>query len=1173
MKLPGRLIRKKLQSGAGPAPAPESEKDAAGSDGTGKNGGTSKLAEYLNRTLLPYDLPPDYKQVVGADPTEFFVLCKNPRGNLVTMRRSDRIHMAVFGLPGSGKSTFMLLQIIQNIRNNEGFILLDPHGDLARKVLAAVPREKWDRVIYIDPNAAAHYRRTVKIALLETPDPSKKGVVAMSFVDSLKKMYEDSWGPRLERILLNAVYAVMEQEDRSLSRLYDIMIDPVKREMILANVRNEMVLSYWTNEFPLLKDDAPTAVTNKICRLIQEEIVAPLFDCSVSSFSFKEAMDEGKFIIVNLSEGRLTTEVANFLGALILNKVYQEGMAREDQFEEDRRPFFVYVDEAYRFVTSSIKDILQALRKYKVYMTLAAQYLDQFSHEGGKDRTITKSIPHLCDTIVTFAVGAETAAELEPFFKPVDRLVTKEVLTTLQKHEIVFSSTRGNERIVGGGICIDATKCTLSDPEEVIKHSLEMYGTEVNPELYRQDFLSTPVPDFDPVTFAILSYLFYKRDCKLTSHTAIVEEMKKYGFPEMETNRAINALSYDQLLVKQYAEELVGESGGKGKQPKKKQVRLFSLSEIAKSKFRDVPNGQRGGGVDHVMIIGRYVAEQRQNGFYCIVDRGASEDSLPDIIVFPPQYSSTGRIHPRMWNYAKKFAVEVEIDPIHHPDRVLANWEKCLKYGMPVNFITTSLEGQKKIAALLYGKTKVVKNLLKEYAPGYVQIDRATASGEIIRAEEDEAAGIDDPIPGVEANPGAPATGGRAEEVRSDPKEAGGQERTQASQGAAAERADGKSAVMLVLPKLRDAKTPEARFDLLLGEGWRPHLHPREGYQEVVFSPPDGAGAPIPAGRYEGELKRKYDSLAASQRAPAAGADAATGATKAGEGAEEKKAGEAKEAPPNKEGAGAPATAPGSTNEDAAAEGAGEGAAAAIGDEKEGAGAGKAAGNEKDSNAGADENAAAGAAGAESAAKNTDAARIAPTTVPIHEYLAVLRELEELRSQAAELTKLKEELAQLRKGAGGEKGGPERGGAESKPGGEAAKEEKRRGEPPPPEPQHADAGGDEEKPAADSEDEECPFPPEADQELRSAISEVVKALSSPDGPKKVAATELYERVLATMKEKGVAEFSMRRFGDLCKEMGLEKTRSSQGVKYTLPPRAPNSGADEQKTEAQGGAPA
>lgn len=571
-----------------------------------------------------------------------FVICKGEGEKLISIKREDRVHMAVFGMPGSGKSTFMLFQIYQHIEKDDGFCVIDPHGDLIKKTLSIIPREKWNDVVYIDPITAFKYGKVIKIALLECKDPLKKPLIAMGFVDSMKKLYGEFWGPRLERILVNAIYAVMDQPDSRLSYLYDMLIDPRKRNKLLSNVKDEKVIEYWMNEFPLLKDEAPTVVTNKVYRLVQERLLAPMFDCAKSSIDFRECMDTGKIILINLSEGNLTTEVANFLGALILNKIYQESMTREEIPEENRKPFYVYVDEAYRFVTDSIKDMLQALRKYKVYMTLAAQYLSQFDREGGKDKTITKAIPQLCDSIISFSVGGETAEELEQYFKPIFRYITKDTLMTLMKHQMAFSIRKGRERYVNTGICIDVSNKRISRPDEVIKYSLSIYGRKVSMEVND----SIPSPDVSPICFSIISFIYYRRLGEPTPINVVENELKQ--FSKQEIISAINELLYDGMINISKNE--------------------IALTVASYYKFKDSPVGD----FITVQAIGNFVRRERMRGCYCIVNT-----MKPYVIVYPPRYLNEGRIDPYVWDYSNRYIAYFCLD----------GKRPKLNYNLPIKLI------------------------------------------------------------------------------------------------------------------------------------------------------------------------------------------------------------------------------------------------------------------------------------------------------------------------------------------------------------------------------------------------------------------------------------------------------------------------------------------------------
>ena len=278
-------------------------------------------------------------------------------------------------------SRFLLSLALQDVRRGRGLLLIDPHGDLVKLFLTHVPRERWNDVIYVDPLTARDYGKVVKINFLECKDPRDRDIVARCFMESLEKIYARFWGPRLDMILMNAIYTLLDSGDTNLSHLYNVIADETFREDRLQRVSDSRVRAFWESEFKKMPKDASGAALTKIYRIVQERIVAPMFECAKSGVDFREAMDKGKIVIVNLSEGAITSDVANFLGSLILSRVYLAGMSREDVPERERKPFYVYVDEAYRFVSDSIRDILQSLRKYRVYMTLASQYLGQYSKE------------------------------------------------------------------------------------------------------------------------------------------------------------------------------------------------------------------------------------------------------------------------------------------------------------------------------------------------------------------------------------------------------------------------------------------------------------------------------------------------------------------------------------------------------------------------------------------------------------------------------------------------------------------------------------------------------------------------------------------------------------------------------------------------------------------------
>ena len=429
-----------------------------------KPGKDERVAEQTNAVAQDTPVPKRPVVTLGLD----------SNGRWRGIFRDERIHVAIVGFPGCGKSRYLLSLAIQDVWNGFGVLLIDPHGDLVKIFLSHIPKERWKDVIYIDPMTARNYGRVVKINFLECRDVKDRDVVARSFMESLEKVYARYWGPRLDMILMNAVYTLLDAENTNLSNLYNVIADEQFREAVLQMVGDEKIRNFWQSEFKRMPKDASSAALTKIYRIVQERIVAPVFDCIESSVHFRKAMDERKIIVVNLSEGAITSDVANFLGSLILARVYLAGMSREDTPEDQRVPFYVYVDEAYRFVSLSIRDMLQSLRKYRVYMTLASQYLGQYSKE------IAASIPHLCDTIMCFTVGEDTAKTLEEFYKPSLNYLD---LVHLPKFTIAVSTMVGGSRE-----CQILRTVNLgwgqTNVEELVKFSLERYGEAVDVARY-----------------------------------------------------------------------------------------------------------------------------------------------------------------------------------------------------------------------------------------------------------------------------------------------------------------------------------------------------------------------------------------------------------------------------------------------------------------------------------------------------------------------------------------------------------------------------------------------------------------------------------------------------------------------------------------------------------------
>ena len=627
---------------------------------------------------------------------------------------SDRIHSLVIGFPGCGKTRFLLSMIKQHIDNNEGFMVLDSHHDLNPLVLSHIPPERWDQVIYINPWSAfedKYDNRVVQINFLECKDPRDRDVVARMFMDTLEKLYERWWGPRLDMILMNALYLLMEKESAKLPDLYKLLADNEFREMLLAKCQDANVKLFWEEQYDKMPKDASVAVLTKMYRLVQERIIVPLFMAEKSCIDFRKAMDQRKIIIVDLPEGKVTTDIANFVGSLILSRIYIAGMSREDTPEDKREPFFVYVDEAYRYTTKSIPETLQSLRKFKVFMTIASQYLEQYRKD------IQEAIPQTCETVISFRVGEHTAKILEKFYPEEYGYKT---LMNLPRHLFFVSTPFCGNREYQVLETLDF-KTGPNDPDEVIKYSLQKYGRyvdvddlmgQIKSKTLQQEFLEWPVT---PAEWTVL--LQIRMQGGSAEEEALRNQLlfdktktKSYVLTEVCFSNALRSLSVDSVkrnawltwkdkTVRQWREEAYAY-GKKEVRGNEERTRIWSLdlTDIKAKRLLDPQfKGDKAGDIKHVQAI----VSQRQvywlMGWITRIDTGETDESVADLYVTPTMSASDvegakGYIDPQRWDYERSFAVEVESYPQKHWDRVRNNYDRNRKMGFPTAFIVPTEE-------------------------------------------------------------------------------------------------------------------------------------------------------------------------------------------------------------------------------------------------------------------------------------------------------------------------------------------------------------------------------------------------------------------------------------------------------------------------------------------------
>lgn len=290
-----------------------------------------------------------------------------------------RRHLYIIGQTGTGKSTLLLNLIRQDLIAGQGLALLDPHGDLAEAVLAHIPRRRTNDLVYLNP---ADSERPIGFNPLSRVPDALKPIVADGIVSAFRHVWPDSWGPRLDYILANAIRALLDVPGATLLMLPRLLVDDLFRsQLIERHVSDPVVRAYWTNEYAAYSEsfrtEAISPIQNKIGKVLMEPRLRNMMAQPKSTITLRRLMDEGAIVICNLSKGRLGESIAHLLGALLTTAFSQAALSRAD-VGPDRRPVFhLYADEFQSFATESFALILSEARKYGLTLTIAHQYLDQ----------------------------------------------------------------------------------------------------------------------------------------------------------------------------------------------------------------------------------------------------------------------------------------------------------------------------------------------------------------------------------------------------------------------------------------------------------------------------------------------------------------------------------------------------------------------------------------------------------------------------------------------------------------------------------------------------------------------------------------------------------------------------------------------------------------------------
>lgn len=287
-----------------------------------------------------------------------------------------RQHLFCIGKTGTGKSTLLRNLILQLIHKGHGVGVIDPHGDLGEDLLEHYPPRRSDHLVYFNP---ADHEHPIGLNLLRCGDEDRRHLIASGIVGSMKSLYRDSWGPRLEYLLYSAVAALSECQNVSLLGLHRMLVEERYRRWVVDQVKDPMVQSFWLREFAgydrrFLAEMVSPAL-NKIGQLVMSPPVRNVVGQVRSKVNLRFMMDTGRVLVANLSKGKLGADKANLLGSLLITQVQLAAMSRADVRESERAPFYLVVDEFQNFTTDSFAAMLSEARKYGLRLVLATQHL------------------------------------------------------------------------------------------------------------------------------------------------------------------------------------------------------------------------------------------------------------------------------------------------------------------------------------------------------------------------------------------------------------------------------------------------------------------------------------------------------------------------------------------------------------------------------------------------------------------------------------------------------------------------------------------------------------------------------------------------------------------------------------------------------------------------------
>jgi len=379
------------------------------------------------------------------------------------LRRDRGRHIYVLGQTGVGKTKILELMCLSDVFYDQGFAIIDPHGDFAQSILSFIPERRLKDVVYFNP---ADTNFPIGFNPLEVTDPAFKTQMSSELIGVLKRLF-DSWGPRLEYILRYTLLALLDYPNSTMLDINRMLTEKKFRDAVVSYVEDPVVKTFWNTEFASWNEkfatEAVAPVLNKVGAFTANPMIRNIVGQPKSTFNIRELMDNGKILIMNLSRGLVGEDNAAILGSMMVTKIQLATMSRADIPESQRRPFYLYVDEFQNFATDSFAVILSEARKYGLCLTVANQYIAQM------EETVRSAVFGNVGSIISFRVSPDDSSFLQKYFEP--QFMAQDIIQMQNRSFIATMIIDGEKMPAFSAIALVMPKSQNDLTAQIIEHT------------------------------------------------------------------------------------------------------------------------------------------------------------------------------------------------------------------------------------------------------------------------------------------------------------------------------------------------------------------------------------------------------------------------------------------------------------------------------------------------------------------------------------------------------------------------------------------------------------------------------------------------------------------------------------------------------------------------------